>query len=69
MIFESEDNIKNWDSLSEEKKFKISCKFLKEISFQLTKTIMVVFVVISSAVVKKYNSKSIRQNAKRPRSA
>ena len=34
MIFESEDNIKNWDSLSEEKKFKISCKFLKEISFQ-----------------------------------
>ena len=34
MIFESEDNIKNWDSLSEEKKFKISCKFLQEISYQ-----------------------------------
>jgi len=34
MIFESEDNIKNWDSLSKEKKFKISCKFLQEISYQ-----------------------------------
>jgi len=34
MIFESEDNIKNWDSLSEEKKFKISCKFLQEKNYQ-----------------------------------
>ena len=34
MIFESEDNIKNWENLSEEKKFKISCKFLQEISYQ-----------------------------------
>ena len=34
MIFEGEENIKNWENLSEEKKFKISCKFLQEISFQ-----------------------------------
>jgi hypothetical protein len=34
MIFESEDNLKNWENLSEEKKLKISCKFLREISFQ-----------------------------------
>lgn len=34
MIFESEDNITNWENLSEEKKFKISCKFLQEISYQ-----------------------------------
>jgi hypothetical protein len=34
MIFESEDNIKNWDNLSDKKRFKISCKFLQEVSFQ-----------------------------------
>ena len=34
MIFESEDNLKNWNNLSDEKKFKISCKFLQEVSFQ-----------------------------------
>ena len=34
MIFESEDNLKNWDNLSEKKRFKISCKFLQEVSFQ-----------------------------------
>jgi hypothetical protein len=34
MIFESEDNIKNWDNLSDKKRLKISCKFLQEISFQ-----------------------------------
>lgn len=34
MIFESQENIENWENLSEEKKFKISCKFLQEISFQ-----------------------------------
>ena len=34
MIFENEDNIKNWDNLSDKKRFKISCKFLQEISFQ-----------------------------------
>ena len=34
MIFESEDNIKNWDNLSDKTRFKISCKFLQEISFQ-----------------------------------
>lgn len=34
MIFESEDNIKNWDNLSDKRRFKISCKFLQEISFQ-----------------------------------
>jgi hypothetical protein len=34
MIFESEDNLKNWNNLSDEKRFKISCKFLLEVSFQ-----------------------------------
>ena len=34
MIFESEDNLKNWNNLSDEKRFKISCKFLQEVSFQ-----------------------------------
>jgi len=34
MIFESEDNLKNWDNLSDKKRFKISCKFLQEVSFQ-----------------------------------
>jgi hypothetical protein len=34
MIFESEDNIKNWYNLSDKKRFKISCKFLQEVSFQ-----------------------------------
>jgi hypothetical protein len=34
MIFESQENIENWENLSEEKKFKISCKFLQEVSFQ-----------------------------------
>ena len=34
MIFESEDNLKNWDNLSDKKRLKISCKFLQEISFQ-----------------------------------
>jgi hypothetical protein len=34
MIFENEDNLKNWDNLSNKKRFKISCKFLQEVSFQ-----------------------------------
>lgn len=34
MIFVSEDNLKNWNNLSDEKRFKISCKFLQEVSFQ-----------------------------------
>ena len=34
MIIESEDNLKNWNNLSDEKRFKISCKFLQEVSFQ-----------------------------------
>ena len=51
MIFESEDNIKNWDSLSEEKNFKIVCNFLQEIFYQHKNVIIIdQFLVIIKSI-------------------